>query len=175
VQSTVSRCANAPRALSNSRNGRNWSVDRSVHFNHPSFDTLTTLRLKLGEFVGQGATSSSYVIGGSLNIWVTDLMGFLATCNDLRRSWELRSHRELWFRAEDATHHQTRLQPGLYRPPETSKRRKPVQHLLHVENRMYEEFERCGTQLSPSDGDSIDGRMDLLFSNAAARGTDEDS
>ena len=98
-----------------------------------------------------------------MSIWVKDLKGFLAACNELRRGWRRKSWEELWFRAEDASHYQTRLQPGLYRPKENTRTRKPVQHLLDVENYMYEEFSRCGTQLSPSDADSIDDEWTSYF------------
>jgi hypothetical protein len=56
------------------------------------------------------------------------------------------SQRELWFRAEDEKHIETRLQPCLYRPKLGAKR-KPVKELLEIERDLYEEFTRCATQL----------------------------
>ncbi len=60
---------------------------------------------------------------------------------------ECSSHQELWFRAEDAKHSKTHLQPGLYRPSNNGKR-KSIASLLEIENDSYDEFTRCATQLS---------------------------
>jgi FRG domain len=70
---------------------------------------------------------------------------------------------ELWFRAEDADHSSTRLQPGLYRPTKRSKLGKSVQKMLSLECELYEEFGRCASQLSPADAQSIDDEWDSYF------------
>jgi hypothetical protein len=64
----------------------------------------------------------------------------------IRDRWRIGKQDELWFRAEDAIYHETRLQPCLYRPREGGKR-KSIQSLLKLENNLYEEFQRCATQL----------------------------
>src|SRR5208337_3866265 len=72
---------------------------------------------------------------------------YLRLIRRLRKSWKLRRHRELWFRAEDARHYETRLRPRLYRPRE-GKAVKPVGTLQLIENDLYEEFRRCASALS---------------------------
>lgn len=87
---------------------------------------------------------------------------FLATVSKLRKEWKMKTFHELWFRAEDATHFDTRLQPGLYRP-RRGHARKPVQRLLNLESDIYEEFGRCAGQLSPSDAEAIEDEWASYF------------
>jgi len=94
---------------------------------------------------------------------VGSLSGFLAIVGDFRKRWEIVGDSELWFRAERAAHYQTRLQPGLYRPRSSSGVRRPVQELLSLEFKLYEEFGRCAAQLSPSDSDAIDDEWNSYF------------
>lgn len=94
---------------------------------------------------------------------VRSLEDFLSTVRKLRREWRMRSYQELWFRAEDLAHLRTHLQPGLYRPREGSRARKPIQTLLGLENELYEEFRRCASQLSPADVGLIDDEWDSYF------------
>jgi hypothetical protein len=75
----------------------------------------------------------------------------------------MKPSKELWFRAEDANYCETRLQPGLYRPREKGATRKPIQKLLEYEVDMYDEFDRCGTQLSPGDAWSLDDDWTSYF------------
>jgi len=98
-----------------------------------------------------------------MNIRVKSLTSFLRTCRRLRRGWEMKPFQELWFRAEDASHYATRLQPGLYRPRDKDSERKPVQKLLKLESKLYDEFGRCGTQLSPADTWTIDDEWNSYF------------
>jgi FRG domain len=98
-----------------------------------------------------------------MNKRVKSLTSFLRACRRLRRDWEVKPFQELWFRAEDASHVATRLQPGLYRPRDKDATRKPVQKLLKLENELYEEFGRCGTQLSPGDTWAIDDEWHSYF------------
>jgi len=72
---------------------------------------------------------------------------YLSTVHHIRDEWDIPDHKELWFRAEDETHLETRLQPGLYRPKADGKR-KAIHELLELENDLYEEFARCATQLT---------------------------
>ena len=75
------------------------------------------------------------------------LSAYLAAVNAVRKRWRVPRRDELWFRAEDAHHRRTMLQPGLYRPRDSGKR-KSVTRLLEIENDLYDEFRRCATQLS---------------------------
>jgi hypothetical protein len=87
------------------------------------------------------------------------LADYLSTVAELRKTWKVKDHQELWFRAEDATHSATRLQPGLYRPREGAAR-KPIKELLKLECELYEEFRRCAPQLTDK---SIDDEWDAYF------------
>jgi FRG domain-containing protein len=88
---------------------------------------------------------------------------YLSTVHLVRDEWGIPDHQELWFRAEDKTHVETRLQPGLYRPRQDGQR-KSVNALLELENDLYEEFTRCATQLSDLklDGDDDWDRYFLM-------------
>ncbi len=94
---------------------------------------------------------------------VRSLTSYLRACRRLRLKWGLKPFEELWFRAEDARHLDTRLQPGLYRPRRAGSSRKPVQKLLGLENELYEEFGRCGPQLSPGDTWTIEDEWNSYF------------
>lgn len=72
---------------------------------------------------------------------------YLAAVKAVRKQWHIPRSDELWFRAEDARYQNTHLRPGVYRPREGG-RPKAIGHLLKIENELYEEFERCATQLS---------------------------
>lgn len=87
---------------------------------------------------------------------------YLSTVGEIRKRWNAPKHLELWFRAEDASHRNTHLQPCIYRPRESGQR-KSVDNLLQIENDLYEEFRRCATQLSQSDTNSIDDEWESYF------------
>jgi hypothetical protein len=87
---------------------------------------------------------------------------FLAAVAKIRKRWKVPTRDELWFRAEDAGHRKTRLQPGLYRPRESGLRRS-VNTLLELENELYEEFQRCASQLSDARLTSTDWEWDSYF------------
>lgn len=72
---------------------------------------------------------------------------YLATVRTFRQQWRVPTRDELWFRAEDARYRNTHLQPGIFRP-RAGGEQKTIRHLLQLENDLYEEFERCATQLS---------------------------
>jgi hypothetical protein len=87
---------------------------------------------------------------------------YLSVVAGLREQWGVQEHLELWFRAEDLKHYDTRLQPGIYRPRKSGKR-KSVNQLLQIDNDLYKEFGRCATQLSASDANAIDDDWDSYF------------
>lgn len=98
-----------------------------------------------------------------MTIKVKNIEDYLSLVRKFRETWKMPEFHELWFRAEDASHHETHLQPGLYRPRERSKTRKPIQELLKLESDLYEEFGRCASQLSPADASLIDDDWDSYF------------
>jgi len=63
----------------------------------------------------------------------TSVASYLSAVSDIRKQWRAPKRDELWFRAEDAGHRSTRLQPGLYRPRDNGLR-KSVSNLLELEN-----------------------------------------
>lgn len=75
------------------------------------------------------------------------LKEYLSAIHEIRDEWKIPEHKVLWFRAESEEHHDTRLQPSLYRPPKGF-RRKPIKELLQLEADLYDEFTRCAPQLS---------------------------
>jgi hypothetical protein len=76
--------------------------------------------------------------------------------------WTRSKKDELWFRAEDARHRQTHLQPGLYRPRDSGKR-KSIPNLLDLEDDLYSEFQRCAPQLSDLKSGGDDWQWDSYF------------
>ena len=97
-----------------------------------------------------------------IQLTANSLSKFLAAVATIRKRWKIRRRDELWFRAEDAKHRKTRLQPGLYRPRESGLR-KSVNTLLKLENELYEEFQRCASQLSDARLTSTDWDWDSYF------------
>lgn len=87
---------------------------------------------------------------------------YLSTVAGIRKGWRVPKRVELWFRAEDAIHRKTHLQPGLYRPRESGIR-KSVPKLLELENELYDEFGRCATQLSDVKQNDADWEWDSYF------------
>jgi hypothetical protein len=77
---------------------------------------------------------------------ITSAGDFLNAVRELRERWDLPEHKELWFRAEDASYGETALQPRLYRTRKDAPK-KTVTEVLEIENRFYEESSRCGPQL----------------------------
>ncbi len=91
------------------------------------------------------------------------LSEYLSSVREIRRGWSVPRNHELWFRAEDALHRKTRLQPGIYRPRKISGVRKSVLKLLEIENELYEEFGRCSTQLADVKSNHDDWEWDSFF------------
>lgn len=71
---------------------------------------------------------------------------FLDAVTDIRNYWRPDDDEELWFRGEKM-YRDTRLCPQLYRPPERG-RLKPIADLLEIERQLYDDFQRCGAQLT---------------------------
>lgn len=93
---------------------------------------------------------------------IDSLSSYLAAVAKIRKFWRVPKQNELWFRAEDARYKRTKLQPGLYRP-RPSGLRKSVNALLELENKLYEEFQRCSAQLSDAKLTSNDWEWDSYF------------
>jgi hypothetical protein len=87
---------------------------------------------------------------------------YLNAVDRIRQQWKVEKHLELWFRAEDLRHRNTRLQPGLFRPRDSG-RRKTTNTLLGIDNDLYKDFSRCATQLSASDANAINDEWDSYF------------
>ncbi len=79
----------------------------------------------------------------------------LAAVRRIRKDWDLPEDEELWFRAEDAKHVDTKLQPKLYRPAK-GKPRKSIAELLNLEDEYHDEFLRCADQLCEDKPDHDD-------------------
>jgi hypothetical protein len=78
---------------------------------------------------------------------VKSLDDFVARVHEIRKEWDIREHKELWFRGEGEEHQDSILRPALYRPPNGEKAMKEINDLLDRECELYEEFQRCGAQL----------------------------
>jgi hypothetical protein len=87
---------------------------------------------------------------------------YFSIVSRIRRRWHIPKKDELWFRAEDAQHRKTHLQPGLYRPRDSGIR-KSIPNLLELENDLYDEFRRCATQLSDVRSNGDDWEWDSYF------------
>ena len=94
---------------------------------------------------------------------VSPLGKYLSEVRAIRKRWKVPKSDELWFRAEDSSHRTTHLQPGLYRPKENGTRLPSTSSLLKLENHLYEEFSRMGTQLSDVRTRSGDWEWDSYF------------
>jgi|SRR5215471_4339999 len=78
---------------------------------------------------------------------VTTLGRFLDYVSDLRKYWRIANEKELWFRGESRDHQNTLLRPELYRPPERDALR-PIDDLLDIESRLYEELSAALTSFA---------------------------
>jgi hypothetical protein len=67
---------------------------------------------------------------------------FVQLVSTVREHWEREPLDELWFRGEDEKHSDTSLRPRLFRSD------RPLVDLLEIEGRLFDEFSRCGTELS---------------------------
>lgn len=94
---------------------------------------------------------------------VSPLGRYLSEVRAIRKRWRVPKRDELWFRAEDSSHRKTHLQPGLYRPKENGTRLPSTPRLLELENHLYEEFSRMGTQLSDARAQSDEWEWDSYF------------
>src|SRR5208283_2847076 len=74
----------------------------------------------------------------------TNLSEFVKSVRNIRETWGIPEHKELWFRGEPEKY-DTLLWPKLYRPAKNGI--KPVNEFLEIENRLYEYFRHCGAPL----------------------------
>ena len=87
-----------------------------------------------------------------------DCLGrFIDRIGEIRDSWGLAKHKELWFRGESRDYGETILRPELYRPARGVSL-KPIWKLLKIENDLHDEFqrnavERCNEKTSDADWD----------------------
>ena len=91
---------------------------------------------------------------------VATLGKFVERVGEFRRSWGLED-KELWFRGERRKH-STILRPQLYRPPK-DRSMKPVPELLGIENKLYDDFQRCAVQLCNEKTPEEDWDWDSYF------------
>ncbi len=92
---------------------------------------------------------------------VKSLGDFTARVREIRESWKVSDHEELWFRGESKKR-STALRPKLYRPRE-KKALGPIPRLLEIENRLYNEFQRCGVQLCDQQPGEAEWDWDWYF------------
>ncbi len=80
---------------------------------------------------------------------VENLGDFIKHVSDLRKTWGLPKHRELWFRGESKDYGITILRPELYRPAIAGGVElplKPIRKLLDIENDLHDEFQRSAVE-----------------------------
>lgn len=92
---------------------------------------------------------------------VRSLADFVARVRQIRKDWRVPQHKELWFRGEEKKH-ETFLRPKLYRPPR-DRTMKTVSELLEIEDSLYVDFVRCGTQLCEQRLEEQDRDWDWYF------------
>ena len=63
-----------------------------------------------------------------------------------RKLWQAADHKELWFRGESKDYPDSPLRPELYRLRRPGCPIQQIDALLDIENRLYEEFQRCAEQ-----------------------------
>jgi hypothetical protein len=126
---------------------------------HAIFSHLHLTRLQQAYLVQQTTGAYDFVVATHV---ARSLGEYFSTVSMFRHHWNTPADKELWFRAEDAKHQETRLQPGLYRPPKTEER-KPIPTLLKLENDLYEEFIRCAPQLSDTKLSEDEWEWDAYF------------
>jgi FRG domain len=95
---------------------------------------------------------------------VNSLGEFIDRVNEIRKSWGLPKHKELWFRGESRDYGDTILRPELYRPPaDFGVAIKPIEKLLSIENDLYEEFQRVAVERSDEKTSDEDWPWDSYF------------
>ena len=67
---------------------------------------------------------------------------FIERVSEIRQSWGLAKHKELWFRGESKDYGDSILRPELYRSANADVSLKPIWKLLKIENDLYDEFRR---------------------------------
>jgi hypothetical protein len=94
---------------------------------------------------------------------------FTENVRELRASWTVPEHKQLWFRGERRDYGPTRLRPALYRPPK-GRSLKPVTELLEIENDLFDTFQHCSIQLTDyAIEDDFDGYVLMQHHEAPTR------
>ena len=94
---------------------------------------------------------------------VDDLGTFIQRVSEIRQSWGLAKHKELWFRGESKDYGETILRPELYRPETVGVSLKPMWKLLKIENDLYDEFRRNAVVRSDEKTSEEDWDWDSYF------------
>jgi hypothetical protein len=97
---------------------------------------------------------------------VTSLSEYVDRVRSIRQFWGLPEYQELWFRCEDRKY-QPALRPKLYRPPQT-RAMKPIPDLLKIEHDLYDDFQRCGSQLADDEVEDEDWDWYFLMQHHGA-------
>ena len=71
---------------------------------------------------------------------IRSLSEFVDCVREMRQSWSVADHEELWFRGENRDYEHLRLRPALYRPNERQQL-KPTDDLLDIEYRLHKDFQ----------------------------------
>ena len=93
---------------------------------------------------------------------IKSVSSFLKRIRQLRKKWEVRSGKELWFRGE-SREYDTPLRPELYRPAHGSRRIRSTSRLLKVERHLYEAFQRLAVQFVPDESRGDDWEWTAYF------------
>jgi hypothetical protein len=76
---------------------------------------------------------------------ICKLGDFLDTVANIRRTWQVKNAKELWFRGEKEDYGVTALRPGLYRP--FLHALKSSLDLIDIEDDLFAHFRHCSTEL----------------------------
>jgi hypothetical protein len=94
---------------------------------------------------------------------IDSLGKFIQRVSEIRQSWGLPKHKELWFRGESKDYGETILRPELYRPVSAAFSLKPIWKLLKIENDLYDEFRRNAVVRSDEKTSEGDWDWDSYF------------
>ena len=94
---------------------------------------------------------------------VDSLGRFIQHVSEIRQSWGVAKHKELWFRGESRDYDDSILRPELYRPASVDPSLKPISVLLKIENDLYDEFRRNAVVRSGEKTSEHDWDWDSYF------------
>lgn len=78
---------------------------------------------------------------------IDSLGKFLHVVSEIRNAWQVKSHKELWFRGEGMDYGETILRPALYRRHDANALKSPVD-LLDIEDDLFAYFRHNSTELA---------------------------